>query len=647
MKGRTEELLFFACLAAGCYLFGGPRSAAVLVLLVAVGGRIVLLAGKALHPGGPAGLSLAARSLLGLGLFPFLWLTSRLLPGGWRVPALALALAAGVVVSFLQRAPAVGSSGPGHSGTIFAFLLVLAATFIPFTRIGAPVGDAFAYRAYFSSDYLKHLAVAGALEDGPVPPQNPYFAGEPLHYYWLPYATPAFAARLTGSLPKAMFAFSFTINFLFLLLLFDACRRISAKRRWLPYLAVPLVLAPSLEGLYLWSGRARFSVTGYFAQGAAVNIDGLTRWLWNLPQVDTLLRSLLYTPQHLLGLSFVLLFLVLVGEDEEKPWLLSLLLALSLASSFFVGGILLLARIIHVLGREGIRFVRKDVRPGELFRGLARDFALPACVLALSLGLRMVAPAGGGVLFKPLGPRDLIILFGMNLGFLTVGGIWGLVASRFRSRAFLAVLLTVSTVLLAAIRVSGFESDVALKAGLIVILVLALLTCRLAEAPRAGKAVLPLALLVLLPGAFTAVLDVRNAADVRNARFTSYVPADEMRMLDWVRRNVPRGAIVQDFPPARDWNFSVVPPFSGRPMAVGDRMHGLIFQVRPEAYEARLEGLRATFSGLPGTKDGLHRLGIDYVLWGPYEREAFGPEPEGLTLVRRSGRTSLYAVGNE
>ena len=142
----------------------------------------------------------------------------------------------------------------------------------------------------------------------------------------------------------------------------------------MPFLAVPLVLAPSLEGAYLWAGRARFSFAAFFADGRAYNIDGLTRWLWNLPQIDTLLRSLLYTPQHLLSLAFVLLFLVFADEDPERPWLLSLLLALSLASSFFVGGILLAARALHILGREGARLVRRDLALAAFFRDLGEPF---------------------------------------------------------------------------------------------------------------------------------------------------------------------------------------------------------------------------------------------------------------------------------
>jgi hypothetical protein len=640
-------LSFYGCLAAGCWLFGGLRAAAVLVLLIVVCNRILLLAGEALGVSGSPAFSLTIRSLLSLGLFPFAWLACRFLPDGWLVPALGAILSAGLALSLGRRTIVGEPSKKDYAEILFVLLIVIGATRLPFSRIGFPVDGKYAYRAYFSSDYLKHFSVVESLNNGPMPPGNLFFAGETLHYYWLPYATPAVVARVTGSTPKALFAYSFLVNFLFLFLLLQVCWRISSRRRYLAFFAVPLVLAPSLEGFYLWAGQTRFSFAAFFAEGRAYNIDGLTRWLWNLPQVDTLLRSLLYTPQHLLSLAFVLLFLVFADEDAERPWLLSLFLALSLAASFFVGGILLLSRAIHVMGREGVRLVRKDLTPLAFLRDLGRHFLLPLFVFALSVVLRMVSSGGSGIVVKPLGPRQVFILLGLNLGLLAVSGAWGLLAARFRSRGFLTILLGVSLVLLLAVRIAGFESDVSLKAGLIVILVLALLTCRLGEVPGAGRFAAPLALLVFLPGALTAVLDIRNSADVRNARFTSYVVAEEMRTLEWIRENVPRGRVVQNFPAARTWNLSAIPAFAGRPMAVGDRMHGQIFQVRPDLYERRLEALRLALSGLPATREDLRRLGVEYLFWGEDESRFFKIDPGSLRVAHREGRTVLYALGPE
>jgi hypothetical protein len=360
-----------------------------------------------------------------------------------------------------------------------------------------------------------------------------------------------------------------------------------------------------------------------------------------------LLRSLFYTPQHLLSLAFLLLFLIFAAEERERPWLLSLFLALSLASSFFVGGILFLSRAFFFVAREGTRLFKRTLSAVAFFRNLGREFLLPLLVLAISIILGMVAFAGTGIVFKPVGPTEAVILLGLNLGLLTVSGTWGLLAARFPSRGFVAILLAISLVLILALRIANFESDISLKAGLIVILALTLLTCRLGNIPGLGKFAAALALLILGPGMLTAWLDIRNSADIQNTRFTSYVRFEEMRMLEWIRKNIPAGRIVQNYPEARTWNLSAIPAFSGRPMAIGDRLHGQIFQVRPDAYKGRLETLRVAIAGLPTTRRDLRGLGIDYLFWGEDERRYFGTEPAGLPVVRRTGGTVLYAVGPE
>jgi len=440
-----------------------------------------------------------------------------------------------------------------------------------------------------------------------------------------------------------MFAFSFTVNFLFSLLLLLTAAKTCGRRGWAPYLAALMVLAPSLEGFYFWAVRARFSWTAYFRMGRDFNIDGLTRWLWNLPQIDTLLRALLFTPQHLLSLAFLLLFLYFLSQKKEQPLALSLCLALSLASSFFIGGLLLISWGLFMGIRESANLIRRTRSLGGFLTILLRHFAMPIILLGLSIVLKMVSSSGSQVMLKPVKPAEAMVLLGLNFGLLTLGGVAGLIAMRFQGRAFHALLLVISLALILTVRIVNFESDVSLKAGLVAILVLALLTCRLSEAPMAGRLALPLALLVILPGLWTLALDVRNSSDVRNLRFTSYIPFEEMRVLDWVRKNIPAARTVQDFPEARTWNLSAIPTFSGRQMVVGDRLHGKIFQVLPDLYERRIEDLRRAIKGLPATRIDLKRMGVDYLFWGDDERRYFKFDPD-LPEVKRIGSTVIYSI---
>jgi hypothetical protein len=643
---RSSALVFYACLGTGAVFFAGLKTAAVLVaMLGSINGLLSLCPGLR-KPFGSAAMSLTARSLLGLGVLPFFWLLLRPIPDPWFLVILGLLLGTGTICAILKGAPADAAVPGDRQGMIFVLILVFALTAVPFSRIGAPIDGQHAYRAYFSSDYLKHISLVETLNRGGIPPANPYFKGEALHYYWLPYAFPAVAARISGEPARAMYGFSFFVNFLFLFLLFQEGRRICPGKKWVGYLLPGLVLAPSLEGIYFWAVNSHYSLERFCAAGRDVNIDGLTRWLWNLPQIDTLLRSLFYTPQHLLSLAFLLLFLTALPEEKDRTGLLSGALALSLASSFFVGGILLLAWAGTLAAREVIRLLRKQTRIMQTLTTLARHFLPSAAVLALAFALRMATFGGSRFIIQVPGPASILILLGLNLGLLTVGAVWGMFSGRTGDWGFQAVLLGVSAAFALFVQVAGFESDISLKAGLIVILTCALLTLRAGRNTTGTRTLMPLMLAIILPGVMTAALDIRNTSDIHNSRFTSYVSYEEMRMHEWVRRNIPANQTVQDFPGARTWNLSAVPPFSGRPTVIGDRMHGRIFQVSPDEYEQRLKALRTAMAGLPGSAPELRRLGVDYIFWGEDEKRFFKLDP-GLPMVHRIGGTALYSLNPE
>jgi hypothetical protein len=298
---------------------------------------------------------------------------------------------------------------------------------------------------------------------------------------------------------------------------------------------------------------------------------------------------------------------------------------------------------LYTLVREGAELIRGRRTFTGFLALLARHFSLPALLLVLSLALKMVTFGNSRIEFSPVSPGEALVMLGLNLGLLALAGLSGLLVGSFPGRLFHALLLTVSLAFILAVRIENFPSDISLKVGLIVILMLVLSACRLAAVPRARKLALPMALLIVLPGLWTLALDVRNAADIGNRAFTSYVPFEEMRLLDWVRKNIPAARTVQNFPPSRPWNLSVIPAFSGRPMVVGDRMHGQIFQVRPELYRQRIEDLRRALAGLPATRNDLRRLGVDYLFWGADERRYFKGGPK-LPVLKRLGSTVLCSL---
>jgi hypothetical protein len=543
-----------------------------------------------------------------------------------------------------------GKARPAPGGKISfepvaVVLLILLTTYLPFSHVGQPQPQGLAYRAYFSSDYLKHFSVVEAINRAKLPPSNPYFGGETFHYYWLVYATPAVLAKLSGSVPRAMFSWSFAVNFLFLSSLLLLIRKMCARCRVAAYFLAAASLTVSQEGLYFFIQKCGLSVQKFLSLGSENNIDALTRWLWNLPQIDTLLRSMLYTPQHLMGICLLLVFFLALWLDLDKPILLSSLLAMTLSASFFIGSILIVVWVLYFLARGFLLFLRrKDGLFSIMKRGVAYFF-FPVLALVLFAALGMADPGWRGEFFlRKLSLFEIGLLLLLNIGPVLLTGLVGGAWRRYPFRGFHLTLLLLVLLTTIFVRIRNFESDISLKLGLVLIIQLVLLTALLFEKLRPGGAgAVFLILILILPGTMTLVLDVRNSADVTNRRFTFYLPEEERGALTWISQNTPGTAVVQTFPPAREWNVSIVPSFAGRNMLIGDRMHGRIFQVDENDYNRRLETLRTQLENLPAAAAELRKMGVNYLFWGQPEARYFGFNPD-LKKAFSLGETVVYSL---
>ena len=198
--------LFLSSLVLLAWWLGGGRGLLTLATYVC-----------ATIPGWPLGVLVFGRrhaaawvagSLLGYALSSWsLWLTLWL---GFTAPA---ALAAGwlalnvITWSLLRvapttRAPLVDLPAWTARDTRALCLLLLLVPLIvglPFRHIGAVDNDgAHRYRAYFTADFLWHMALTAQLSQLTLPPQNPYLDGEPLHYYWTYFLVPGTLAGVAA-----------------------------------------------------------------------------------------------------------------------------------------------------------------------------------------------------------------------------------------------------------------------------------------------------------------------------------------------------------------------------------------------------------------------------------------------------------------
>ena len=628
--------VFYGLLTLGLLIFSGfPATAATLLWLL----PSAYLVHRFLPGERDPWTRSVVSTLLALGLFPLLWaFCSLLFP---RAPlmvtaVLLLCTLLGVILKTTSPQPAHPRFSPS---LILLFLLLLLLTWLPFSRIGRSTPEGNLYRAYFSSDYLKHYAVVETLSRDSLPPGNPYFLGKPLHYYWLPYLFPTAVSRLCGSPEKSLFAWSFLVNFLALNLLFLLLR----KRLPLPW-ALALSTAPFLcswEGL-LHLIRCNFRWIPFWESSRNLNIDGLTRWLYGLPQIDTLYRSLLFTPQHLLSLLFLLLYLHWEGSPKRNPRALSLVLALSLLSSFFVGGFLLLTAAVQFLFVSLRGLIQKRLTWRSVLRNWALLFVPSVLSLVLASVLKMVNPQGSPLLFSPLTPGQAARLLLLNFGPLLVGLI-GLFLKGEKEAPFLRFLVLCSLLPLLTLRIVGFESDISLKAGLVLAVALLFLSLPLCQRLSQHPWTFLLLLLFLLPGALTTAIDLRNSSDTSNRRFTLLVPKDEAALWKWIRKNTPKESVVQTFPPLREEVLSESASFGGRRLYVGDRMHGAIFQIPKEEYHGRIQVLESLLASLPESRSALRRLGVTHLFWGARERERFGMVPP-LKRVKKIGDALLLGL---
>ena len=117
---------------------------------------------------------------------------------GMRGPALLIApLLAGAILAACA-VPLRGTLSPPafRAADVVAvcLLIILTAGIVarPFSRVAAPLPDGGkAYRAYFTADFIWRMAVAAELAKGEVPPANPFYRNDYLHYYWLAHLLPA------------------------------------------------------------------------------------------------------------------------------------------------------------------------------------------------------------------------------------------------------------------------------------------------------------------------------------------------------------------------------------------------------------------------------------------------------------------------
>jgi hypothetical protein len=639
--------------------FAVPGCLAVWIIVAPGPGR--LLAVSAVGP--IWGYGLSSLALLAL------WATG---VRGWPL-LMAPAVATIVAAPFAGLARGAIHATPARRADLWVVLVLIALVPAlvgrPFARVGENVPDGRAYRAYFTADMVWRMAVVAELSKGEFPPRNPFYRGDRMHYYWLAHLLPAAEYRLLHkqvTIEQVLLSHSLALGLAFVMFLFGFARQ------WVD--STGAVLIASIAALLGSSFEGTERVLHYWREGApltlleTLNIDAVTRWFYGSLPVDGLQRLLWYQPHHSTGYSLGLSAVWLAGRADRplSPRIMMVcgtLLGMCLLLSTF-SAIMLTAMVAFV---ALLRLIADRKWRTMLPAAIAGAVPLAAATL-LAFALHYVDRSGSSlfrVLANPLAFQHTTVVMILSFGPLLFGAIAGAwLAVHARRYAFLPILIIVLVSLLFYFFVDLRDHQfvyVGWRAGHLLFVAFTVLTALaiqelLRTPPPVRATVCVTGALLLLLSVPTFAIDYYNTQDISNRRagpgfpWTLVLTHDELDMFRWIKSYTRPNALVQVEPFVRDPStWAYVPAFAERRMAAGLP----ISMVPLQKYEAASAQVRALYQDTDprAAYQRAAQLGIDYLIVGPPERQAYpafedmlASSPVHFRPVFKRSAVALYAV---
>ncbi len=571
--------------------------------------------------------------------------------------------------SRMIRAPAVALRPWTPQDTLAlsaVVLLVPALMGAPYRNLGAADAEGRTYyRAYFTADFVWHMALTSELGRFEMPPRNPYMAHRGLNYYWTYFLVPA-AVTSEGPAWVQNVEAALKVNaectaLLLLASIFLFAWTAGGSGPATALGVILVVLAASAEGFAaawdLWSrGRPLAALRD-------INVDAITAWWYNGLRIDGVHRTMFYTPQHGLSCSLGLLGLLAsasLGVRAPTGAIVASGVLLGLATTLnpFLGAVFSVIYGLAVLA-DGA-FTRAPLRaivshwPAAIPPALAVTWGV-ANAMGEGAGQALTVGWAGFARNAPL----LTLLLG--LGPVLLPALAGFIPDRRlpSQPARVALLGLAIALFLFYFVVLSERSWVGFRAGQIMLAMLTLPLARLFARLLAGRVrvLAPvLATAILIVGAPTTVIDTQNAADIGNRRmapgfpWTLTVSPAQHEALRWIRTNTRREAVVQAEPMVRGrahWSF--IPTFAERRTSAG-----LPISLLPvPEYQERSRQVQAIFTSpdMETAHTQARRLGIDYLWVDGHEQQAYPGVSERFDAahqffrpVFRNAEVVIYAV---
>lgn len=590
-------------------------------------------------------------------------------PVGAGLLLLALAVPSALVLAKQGRRPWVEEDRREGRWLLWLLTVQFLVMAVAYTAVGRETPDGFAFPPYFDRDYMNHLAVTAELARG-VPPQNPYFAGERLHYYWGFHLWPAAVKSLTGVTARDALTASLppTVGlFVAALVLWSRCY---LENRAVRFVAVALGLfAFSYIGVLL---LAKLALPTFFERLPVVSSRSFSflshSWF----------RDFLYEPHAVTALTLLLAVLAITHSADARGRS-----SVGVVVGVAFGAMLVTDAFIGVVGLLYFTLTNLPafVRDSSARLPLVIAAGITLAVLGAAVALE-IFPVGSGTVAVAVHPMTKVapVYLLIELGPLFVLGLVGAALAFFRSEfrplrplvGLLALALAVGFVLTAPV-----EPNIVLRKSLKVaqlplvvlagVAISAALTRRVSEGLRdspsltrrvSGKGVWAVAVaIVVLPGLVTLPTDLLLYHDLIEGRSvpTTYVSPDEMEMLTWLRSNIPPDGVVQMGYADRLFGGETPMLIEGlgeRRTYYGNDEMPAMFRAPPAAIAARHGQVAALFKA--HSEAQLVKILRDFPpLYLYLDEEGTGPTravrecvaSSALREVHRSGRFSLFKVG--
>ncbi|MBP7778010.1 MAG: hypothetical protein KA371_12825 [Acidobacteria bacterium] len=553
---------------------------------------------------------------------------------------------------------------------LLALLIVPLIVGRPFAMVGAETPEGRVYRKYFTADYVWRRAVVAELAKGDFLPANPYYVNDPLHYYWLPHLLSAVEHRVWPDvdLDALLLTRTVLVDVLFVSALYGFAR-LAVDVPWAALTGVACgFFATSFEALAAAYAMSRDGMP--LATLRYLNIDAISRWIFNGMPIDGLQRVLWYQPHHAAGYLLGFLGVVAIARRtrDRDPAVFAVagsLLAVSTVISSFAGvmytAVAAAYELCNVVGRR------------TWWAGVtnAAWAALPLTIgAALVTAMHYVDQPSGDNLgivrfgLNAMAAKNFWVVTAMSFGPALLLGAAGLAAAWRRRLVdvvpFLVVLPVVAWFYFYVdvrdhqdVYVGWRVGHIAFMA-LIPLMGLAFLGASGLQGARRWGAAAALVLTVML-AVPTVLIDIFNTQDIvpndlgPGWRRTEVLTPPELEGLAWVRTHTDARATVQIDPRARgDEMWAYIPAFAERRMVVGVPLS----MVPLRKYEEGSRRVQWLFDAEPQTARAMaERFGIDYLVVGPPERaiheniEArWATAPDALTLAFKNSALSIYQV---